>query len=170
MRKTSEAPPDEGAYDVAVRYLANRPRSVAEIRRQLRSRRYSDGAIDRAVDQLRAHRYVDDEAFARYWVEQRERFRPKGDRALVSELLGKGVPRETIDLVLGERDPEAEVKQARAAIRRPIARWQTLEEGERKRKIHQYLVARGFSYDTIESVLDRPDEPEGGVSATSSSR
>jgi SOS response regulatory protein OraA/RecX len=82
----------------------------------------------------------------------------------VSELLGKGVPRETIDLVLGERDPDADVKQAREAIRRPITRWQTLEEGERKRKIHQFLVARGFSYDTIEAVLQRPevdgDEPD----------
>ena len=163
MRRTraeATAPPDDAAYDAAVRYLGNRPRSVAEIRRHLRSKRYSDVAIDRAIDQLRAQRYIDDEAFARYWVDQRERFRPKGDRALVSELLGKGVPRETIDVVLGDRDPEAEVKQAREAIRRPIARWQTLEEGERKRKIHQYLAARGFSYDTIEAVLQQPDEPE----------
>ncbi len=160
-RPEAAAPADDGAYEAAVRYLANRPRSVAEIRRHLRSKRYSDDAIDHAIDQLRAQRYIDDEAFARYWVDQRERFRPKGDRALVSELLGKGVPRETIDIVLGERDPQAEVKQAREAIRRPIARWQTLEEGERKRKIHQYLAARGFSYDTIESVLERPDEPEG---------
>jgi len=159
--RTEATPPaDDGAYDAAVRYLGNRPRSVAEIRRHLRSKRYSDVAIDRAVDQLRAQRYIDDEAFARYWVDQRERFRPKGDRALVSELLGKGVPRETIDVVLGDRDPEAEVQQAREAIRRPIARWQTLEEGERKRKIHQYLAARGFSYDTIEAVLERPEEPE----------
>ncbi len=163
MRRTraeATAPPDDGAYDAAVRYLGNRPRSVSEIRRHLRSKRYSDVAIDRAVDQLRAQRYIDDEAFARYWVDQRERFRPKGDRALVSELLGKGVPRETIDVVLGDRDPEAEVKQAREAIRRPIARWQTLEEGERKRKIHQYLAARGFSYDTIEVVLQRPADSE----------
>ena len=163
MRRTSRdttPPPDDGAYDAAVRYLANRPRSVAEIRRHLRTKRYSDAAIDRAVDQLRAQRYIDDEAFARYWLEQRERFRQKGERALVSELLGKGVPRETIDLVLGERDPDADVKQARQALRRPITRWQTLEEGERKRKIHQFLVARGFSYDTIEAVLERPEPDE----------
>ena len=38
-------------------------------------------------------------------------------------------------------------------MRRPITRWQTLEEGERKRKIHQFLMARGFSYDTIEEYV-----------------
>lgn len=158
--RSSEPPPDEGAYDAAVRYLGNRPRSIVEIRRHLRGKRYTDPAVDQAIDQLRAQRYVDDEAFARYWVEQREQFRQKGDRALVSELLGKGVPRETIDVVLGERDPDIEVKQARKALRRPITRWQTLEEGERKRRIHQYLVARGFSYDTIEAVLAQPEDDE----------
>ncbi len=150
-------------YDLAVRYLASRPKSVAEIRRHLRSRRFDGAEIDRTIDALRAQRHIDDAAFARYWVEQRARFRPKGDRALVSELLVKGVARETIDLVLGERSPDATVGEARAAIRRPLARWLTLDEAERKRKIHAYLAQRGFSYETIEEVAARPvveeDEP-----------
>lgn len=157
--KDAAAEPSGSAYDAAVRFLGPRPRSVSEIRRHLRTKRFEDPAIDTAIDQLRAQRYIDDEAFARYWVEQRARFRPKGDRALVSELLQKGVARETIDVALGERDPEAEVKQARAALRRPMTRWLTLEPHERKRKIHAYLAARGFSYDTIEEVIARPDEP-----------
>ena len=153
-------PPDPAsAYDAAVRYLGSRPRSVAEIKRHLRSKRFDDEAQDHAIDQLRAQRYIDDEAFARYWVEQRERFRPKGDRALVSELLGKGVARETIDIVLGDAAPDAEVTRARAAIRRPLDRWLTLEEGERKRKIHAYLAGRGFSYDTIDEVITHPGAP-----------
>lgn len=158
-RAATAAPDPAAAYDVAVRYLGSRPRSVAEIKRHLRSKRFDDQAQDHAVDQLRAQRYVDDEAFARYWVEQRERFRPKGDRALVSELLGKGVARETIDVVLGDAAPDAEVVRARAAIRRPLDRWLTLEEGERKRKIHAYLAGRGFSYDTIDEVITHPELP-----------
>lgn len=159
-RRATDAAPKGSAYEAAVRYLGPRPRSISEIRRHLRTKRFDDPAVDQAIDQLRAQRYIDDEAFARYWVEQRDQFRQKGDRALVSELMGKGVPRETIAVVLGERDPDTEVKQARKALRRPITRWQTLEEGERKRKIHQYLVARGFSYDTIEAVLAQPEDDE----------
>jgi len=152
--------PSGDPYDVAVRYLANRPRSVAEIRRHLRGKRFDGLAIDRAIDGLRAQRYIDDEAFARYWLEQRERFRPRGDRALVHELLQKGVARETIDLILGQRDPEAELKQAREAVRRPLVRWLRLEEGERKLKVHAFLARRGFSYDTIEAVSERPEAVE----------
>jgi regulatory protein len=164
MRKASRTPSDAtpvgDAYETAVRFLGPRPRSVSEIKRHLRTKRFDDVAQDKAIDQLRAQRYIDDEAFARYWVEQRLKFRPKGDRALASELMQKGVARETIDLVIGEADPNAEVERARAAIRRPMTRWLSMDERERKRKIHQYLAARGFGYDVIEEVLARP-EAEG---------
>ena len=161
MRKASrparDAPPVGDAYDAAVRYLGSRPRSVSEIKRHLRTKRFDEVAQDTAIERLRSQKYIDDEAFARYWVEQRLRFRPKGDRALVSELMQKGVARETIDLVIGEADPNAELERARASIRRPMARWLDLEERERKRKIQQYLAARGFGYDVIEEVIARPE-------------
>lgn len=161
MRKASQpsrdAAPVGGAYDAAVRYLASRPRSVSEIKRHLRTKRFDDAAQDKAIDQLRAQRYIDDEAFARYWVEQRERFRPKSRRAIVSELMQKGVARETIDLVLGDADPDSETKRARASIRRPMTRWLSMDDNERKRKIHQYLATRGYSYDVIEEVIAKPE-------------
>jgi regulatory protein len=160
MRRRPPAEPRGDAYDAAVRYLGPRPRSVGEIRRHLRTKRYDDAAIDKAIDQLRAQRYIDDEAFARYWIEQRDRFRPKGKRAIVSELLEKGVSRDAIELAMGDREPDAEVKRAREVIRRPITRWQAMTEQERKRKVHQYLAARGFSYDVIEEVLARPEPGE----------
>jgi SOS response regulatory protein OraA/RecX len=37
-----------------------------------------------------------------------------------------------------------------------MTRWLSMTEPERKRKIHQYLAARGFSYDVIEEVLAKP--------------
>ena len=167
MRKASrparDAPPVGDAYDAAVRYLGSRPRSVSEIKRHLRTKRFDEVAQDTAIEQLRAQRYIDDEAFARYWVEQRLRFRPKGDRALVTELMQKGVARETIDLVLGEADPGAEAARARASIRRPMTRWLEMAEPERKRKMHQHLAARGFGYDVIEEVIAKPEAPDDGV-------
>ena len=79
------------------------------------------------------------------------------------ELLGKGVSRDVIDVVLGERAPDADVELAKRALSRPMTRWATLEPRERKRKIHTYLAARGFDYTTIEEVTraataDDPDE------------
>jgi regulatory protein len=152
-RTNSATVPTGDPYEVAVRYLAGRPHTVAEIHRHLRTKHFDQAAIDQAIDRLRAQRYVDDEAFARWWVEQRERFKPRGDRALKSELAQKGVSRDVVDVVLGERSPDADLELAKRALSRPLTRWATLEPQERKRKIHTYLAARGFDYATIEEVM-----------------
>jgi regulatory protein len=147
--------PAGDAYEAAVRYLAGRPHTVAEIHRHLRSKKFDAETIDRAIDRLRAQRYVDDEAFARWWVEQRERFKPRGQRALRTELAQKGVGRDVVDLILGERAPDADVEQARRALSRPLTRWADMPDAEKRRKIHTYLAARGFDYDTIDEVTRR---------------
>lgn len=155
------ATPAGDAYEAAVRYLAGRPHTVAEIHRHLRSKKFDADTIDHAIDRLRAQRYVDDEAFARWWVEQRERFKPRGVRALRTELAQKGVGRDVVDLVLGERAPDADVEQARRALSRPLTRWADMADAEKRRKIHTYLAARGFDYDTIDEVTRREVTDEG---------
>ena len=147
--------PAGDAYDAAVRYLGGRPHTVAEIHRHLRSKKFDAETIDHAIDRLRAQRYVDDEAFARWWVEQRERFKPRGHRALRTELAQKGVGRDVVELVLGERAPDADVEQARRALSRPLTRWADMPDAEKRRKIHGYLAARGFDYETIDEVTRR---------------
>ena len=155
-RKVKPADTPAGdAYEAAVRYLAGRPHTVAEIHRHLRSKKFDAETIDRAIDRLRAQRYVDDEAFARWWLEQRERFKPRGQRALRTELAQKGVGRAVVDLILGERAPDADVEQARRALSRPLTRWADMPDAEKRRKIHTYLAARGFDYDTIDEVTRR---------------
>jgi regulatory protein len=155
-RKVKPADTPAGdAYDAAVRYLGGRPHTVAEIHRHLRSKKFDAETIDHAIDRLRAQRYVDDEAFARWWVEQRERFKPRGDRALRTELAQKGVARDVVDVVLGERAPDADVEQARRALLRPLTRWAEMPIAEKRRKIHTYLAARGFDYETIDQVTRR---------------
>lgn len=158
--KPKPAGPTGTAYDAALRYLGHRQRSVSEIHRHLRGKKFDDEAIAAAIDNLRAQRYVDDEAFARYWLEQRERFRPRGDRGIRMELAQKGVSRDVIDVVLGERSPDADIEQAKKALSRPMTRWTMLTAPERKRKIHTYLAARGFSYGTIEEVIRANVEDE----------
>ncbi|HJW48832.1 MAG TPA: regulatory protein RecX [Candidatus Limnocylindria bacterium] len=152
--KPADSPAGD-AYELAVRYLAGRPHTVAEIHRHLRSKKFDVETIDHAIDRLRAQRYVDDEAFARWWLEQRERFKPRGHRALRTELAQKGVGRDVVDLVLGERAPDADVEQARRALSRPLTRWADMPDAEKRRKIHTYLAARGFDYDTIDEVTRR---------------
>ena len=92
----------------AARFLEVRPRSVAEVRRRLRSAGYSAALVEGAVVRLVELGFLDDAAFARAWVESRDRARPRGERALRVELRQKGVGREETDEALGERRDEAD--------------------------------------------------------------
>jgi regulatory protein len=143
-------------FDAAVRYLGARPRSILEVRRHLTKKRYDEKQVAGALTRLRDLGYIDDAAFARYWLEQRRRFRPKGEYALRSELRAKGVDAAIVDEVLtesGEGNTEGEA--AVAALAPKLARWRDLDPAQRKAKAQAFLRQRGFSFDTIEEVLAR---------------
>ncbi len=153
-RTTPSAAPAGSAYDAAVRYLGPRPRSVLEVRRHLAKKRHDEKAIASAIERLREQGFMDDRAFARYWLEQRARFRPRGELGLMSELRAKGVDRAIVDEVLSESERD-EVATARAALEPRLPRWRDLDGRDRKLKAQAFLRQRGFGYETIAEVTAR---------------
>ena len=89
--------------DAAARFLEARPRSVAEVRRRLTTAGYRAPLVDVAIGRLGELGYLDDDAFARSWVESRDRARPRGEHALRRELQLKGVDSAIIAAVLDDR-------------------------------------------------------------------
>ena len=140
------------AYARAVRYLGSRPRSQAEIERYLRDKEYDDGVIAATVERLLAQGYLDDAAFAQYWRENRDRFRPRSAAALRAELRQKGVDRADVDEALDGLDEEA---AAWAAVASKLPRWQALPADEFNQKVSAFLARRGFGYATIRTVCRR---------------
>jgi regulatory protein len=104
-RRAERADIDDPAVvlEAALRFLEARARSEAEVRRRLTTAGYRPELVDAAVARLLELGVLDDEAFARAWVESRDRARPRGERALRRELSLKGVEREVLDEVLEER-------------------------------------------------------------------
>jgi regulatory protein len=88
---------DEGwrARQATLSLLATRPRSRRELETRLRGRDFSPAAIMHALDAAQRAGLLDDVAFAEAWVRDRLRLRPRGSRALVAELVRKGLPRDT---------------------------------------------------------------------------
>ncbi len=104
-RRERRAAVDDPAVvlEAAARFLEARSRSVAEVRRRLTGAGYRAELVDGAIDRMTELGMLDDELFARSWVESRDRARPRGERAIREELRQKGIERETIDAVLGDR-------------------------------------------------------------------
>jgi regulatory protein len=95
---------------------------------------------------------LDDAAFAKYWVENRENFKPRAARALRFELKRKGLANTDIAEAVGEID------ESESAYRAGLARaqrWRDLERRTFLEKLIAFLVRRGFSYAVAKHAAER---------------
>lgn len=142
----------------AGRFLSYRPRSEKEIHLFLRGKlrvetekREHAQLVEDVLAHLRKEKLIDDLAFARWWVEQRLAFRPKGTLALHRELKEKGINRETIEEALVEFN---EAQAATGLMERLRRRIKERDPRKAREKLIAHLKRRGFRWETIERVID----------------
>ncbi len=152
--------------EAAARFLEPRARSVAEVRRRLTGAGYQGTLVEGAITRMLELGMLDDEAFARAWVESRDRARPRGELAIRQELGLKGVDRTTADLVLAERreaaagiptDEGSASSPDEVAARRLIARnarslARVADPRQRRQRAYALLARNGFDSDVCRSV------------------
>lgn len=141
------------AEDIAVRFLSYRPRSIQEVRRYLADKSMPAPVIEAVLERLQEAGYLDDTAFARFWIENRNRFQPRGPKALRYELHQKGIDDRLInDLLADNGDVDA---TAYTAAQTQLRRLRGLPRREFRQKMGAFLQRRGFSYTTASQVIRR---------------
>lgn len=150
------------AYLEAIRYIGRRPRSQQEVRLHLKEKEYEPERINEVVERLSGEGYLNDEAFAKLWTENRIRSQKKGRKWVEMELSQKGVDDADISSALGSIDPEEEYA---AALDSAVKKWRLTggEPFERKQKVMTYLLRRGYSHELVKRVVrevsdQAPDE------------
>jgi regulatory protein len=146
--------------DAAAAFLAVRPRSVAETTKRLERQGYPVALVEDVVTRLIEMSYLDDEQFARAWVESRDRAKPRGANGLRRELALKGVPREIVDTVLAQREESAagEDPDYAAAVALLTRKRSSLdrepEPRKRRQKAYALLARNGFDPDTCRTAVN----------------
>jgi regulatory protein len=113
--------------------------------------------VDRLVEKLKEKGLVDDQVFAKAWMEARRSSKKKGVNAIKAELYQKGIAREIIEETLewlrvkGEGGSEEQL--AREALEKKMRVWRNLPELEFKKKALEFLVRRGFEYEVAKEVV-----------------
>ncbi|MEW6225457.1 MAG: regulatory protein RecX [Chloroflexota bacterium] len=147
--------------DFAARFLETRPRSVTEVRRRLASAGFRTELVEAAISRLGELGYLDDETFARAWVESRDRAHPRGEHALRRELQLKGVDRSIVDGVLEARAGDAAAGEPDlAAAERLLARNRSALERvadprRRRQRAYALLARHGFAPSIASEVARR---------------
>jgi len=136
--------------ETAFRLLSYRPRSEKELSDRLRRKGFSASMVDSLISEFRDNNLISDRSFAEDWVDNRLRFKPRGSRLLVMELVAKGVAKDAADQVV--REKYAGIDETDLAYRLLDSRRERFAREnsvDRKRKICNFLRYRGFSHDVI---------------------
>jgi regulatory protein len=140
----------EDAYTRCLALLARRPRSGAEFDRYLRGRKLAAAEVEQVLARLSERGWIDDRAFARVWVENRQEFRPRSKRALQMELRRFGISEENAREALDEvQEGQAAIAAARKKGPRLFRSVQKHPQAqlEFQRKLTAHLASRGFDYE-----------------------
>jgi regulatory protein len=138
--------------NAALNYLGYRPRSEAELRQRLHRRGFDGDNVAAVLARLKGQGLVDDLAFARFWQENRQSFRPRSQWLTRRELRQKGVSQDIIDQVVSQLDDQDSAYRAAAAKARRLA---TTDYDGFRRKLGQFLKRRGFGYGLIKTTVER---------------
>ncbi len=149
------------AHEAALRLLAHRPRSKRELAQRLHLRGIAPEAAADEVERLQRTGLLDDEAFARSWVEERQASAPRGRRLLRHELRARGVSATIAEAAVAAAD---DGEAALALARRRAPRLAGLDFAQFRARLGQFLERRGIGYDEIaeavQTTWDETGEPE----------
>ena len=143
------------AKNNAYSLLRSRPRSEAEIRSRLKLKGYEASVVEAVVEGLKRCGQLDDEKFARLWVESRMHSNPMGDIVLRRELKEKGVSDSIIEATL--TDKAANYDEYKVAFSMAEERFRQLAKVDRRKalkRLYDFLLRRGFAYDIVQRIID----------------
>ena len=155
-------------YALALNYCLMRPHSEREIRdylmkktlsKKLRNKKtgefyeksgVSKLSVEQVLARLKERKYIDDEKFARFWLENRNQRKGSSLKKLRAELLQKGVSGVIIEQVFAEtsRNDSEEIQKI---IDKKAKRYPD------QQKLVAYLARQGFSFDEINRALKNED-------------
>jgi regulatory protein len=140
--------PDADAESVArtilLDALTGQARSRKELRDKLAKKDVPGELAERLLDRFTEVGLVDDEAFARSWVESRQRSRGLARRALAQELRRKGVDDDTARRALDDLEPEQEERAARVLVRKKLRSLRGVDHATATRRLAGLLARKGY--------------------------
>lgn len=139
-----DADPESVARKILLDQLTGQARSRKELSDKLASRNVPEEIATRLLDRFEEVGLVDDEAFARSWVQSRQPGKKLARRALAQELRRKGVADEVAREVLDEVDPADEEEAARALVRKRLRSLAAVDDTTATRRLVGMLARKGY--------------------------
>ena len=139
-----DADPESVARTILLDQLTGRARSRRELADKLAAKLVPDDVATRLLDRFEEVGLIDDDAFARSWVEGRQSAKGLARRALAHELRRKGVDDEVAKAALDDLDPAEEDAAARALVRKKLRTLSRVDDVTATRRLVGMLARKGY--------------------------
>ena len=150
------------------RFLSYRPRSEKEVVEYLKKKisnfqfpisnfKTAGEIIDSIIEKLKEQKFIDDTEFAKWWIEQRSKVKPKAIKFIIFELKQKGIAKELIDEILNDKEFEviSDFDKALELAKKRIKRYEKEEPKKAYEKMVRFLASKGFEWEIIKKVIDQ---------------
>jgi regulatory protein len=141
------------AFDRAMNYLTYRDRTEAEIVEYLQKKNYSEREIAEGLALLIRYGYIDDERYIKNTCELNKITKYYGKKRLAQELIQKGIPKSKIEDINLYYSEEEEIDCCQKLLEEALKRYRHEEPAKRFRKVVNWMMRRGYSYDLVHSLL-----------------
>lgn len=152
------------AYGDAVNYLSYQLRTKKEIKDYLYKKEYHRDAVDDVIQRLENLHYLDDESYAKSFINTQLRTTANGPKIIEQKMIQKGVPNDIVQNKILDIDQDILVENATDFAKKQVRKQKRASFKQMLTKIKQSLYQKGFNNEVIEIVLNNldlePDEDE----------
>ena len=138
--------------------LSKYSKTEKELRDKLKSgKKYDDETIDKTIDFLKKHKYIDDDAFVKRYFEIHKS--NSSYRQMKNKLFIKGIKKELIDKIILDEFNDEKIDESSTIKKLLLKKYPNYYKEKdnmdikEKNKVFSYLARKGFNYDDISTVL-----------------
>lgn len=140
------------AFQASLWYLSRKSRTVFEIKTKLSDRGFDDAEIEKTVEKLKNLKFLDDQKYAKNFIERQ--FRAKGAMRIKRELELKGVSKNIVEEEIAQIDTACFVESAVELARKKYKNIKDLPKEKIYNRLMSFLTRRGFSYDESKKAFE----------------
>lgn len=141
-------------FDNSLKFISFRPRSEKELQNWFKRKEVGEETQKLVIKKLKHLGFLNDEEFAKWWIEQRTEFHPSGMRLIKMELKQKGISDDIVSRITSHISPISEFELAKKVVEKKLPRLKNYKGQELRKKLQNLLAQRGFSWEIIKELVD----------------
>lgn len=151
--------PSEEILSKARHFCSYQERCIKEVKAKLKAWKAREGEIEEVITRLRQEDFLNEERYAREFAGGKFRNNGWGRNKIRFELRKKNIPDHLITESLNALEDEEDIEESLLRILlKKSAEISAKNEYQKKQKLIQFALSRGFMMDTIMSVINNHKE------------